>query len=137
MLFSLANMLRDVVHVKFGMAKFGRAKIWHQFLNLVQQSPPKRVAHQATNSNGGHRFGWAFGWLLLFLGGLEPAKTSLQSRLHRHKRNVHAKSANNDTCENGLERSNAPAQLGTHLLCLIFPFQISGVFQPPPPPVQL
>ena len=40
------------------------------------------------------------GWLLLFPGGLEPAKASLLSKLRRHKGDkgdLHAKSANNGT----------------------------------------
>ena len=54
------------------MAKVGAEKIWHQFekplQNLVQNS--QTVAQeQAQTAAGGCYFLWAFGRLLLFLGG--------------------------------------------------------------------
>ena len=77
----------DLVHAKFGMAKLGAEKIWHQVLNTTETFGTK-FPDRGTTSIDRERcyFLWAFGWLLLFLGGFWMVVVSL-----------HAKSAKNDT----------------------------------------
>ena len=63
--------------------------------NLVPN--PQMVAQeQASAVNGGCCFLRAFRCLLVFPGGLEPAKASLRSKTHGHKGNGHAKSADSE-----------------------------------------
>ena len=90
------------------MAKIGAEKIWHQVFHITEKNlvqNPQIVAQQAQSVSGGSYFPWAFGWLLLFPGGLVSfveasgwlQSLPLQSTLRGHKGNVHPKSSNNDT----------------------------------------
>ena len=65
-----------LIRAHFGTAKFGAEKLWHQFSNTSEKlgtTSVQQVAQHAYTVNGGYYYLQAFGWLLLFPRGLEPA----------------------------------------------------------------